>query len=925
MIPLSQNFTIIDSSNSVGTSIVTRIDVYFKRASNTYGIELHIRPTANGVPSSNTKIDIASKYLSANQVLTSSYSNAATSFIFDRPVILNTNQEYSICIVPMGGSKDYEVWTSTTGEKDVLTGAPITYNPFVGKFFLPSDDTNPQPIPNRFLKYDLYTSVHKTNGTAIFRNNPVEIFDVSDSTTKYFPRDSRGGFFVNEPVYISNSDISLAVLGVSATSVYAGGDIVYQPNTATSYLAANAYGTVYFANTTMIKLSNVVGKFNITDGLSSSANVTCGAPSSVSQNVTITANSTIMTVPDGSYSEFATGRMLYITANNRLFTQSSVIKNISGNNITLDKACVITSNTTSIGRIRGDGSLSGAFSSASGSKERAYITLTNSNANSTINFSNNFNHLLIGSISGASAIVNQLVNIPYESITEMLTYETNTKSKINSLFQGTSNFFKDLDSAPIEISSNSAFEFTDTQRILMSRSNEITQPNSGGAGTSSLYIELDLYTSDANVSPVIYGPPVSVLSHNVVLTENNFNGYYHYLTDVVGTIQPGAIIMQTNAMAETTATVLASNNSMLLVSGLTSSNTSCAPVFSTNSTISVVGNSSVNATIKTIVKFDETSNINAPGSRYISKSTILANNQTAEDIIVYQTSYVPPGTDIYVYAQLKSPIDSESISVKDWSRMTRVTSSAVFSSAADRSDYIDLEYNLPTSNIVFESGASSSGSNSTVLLPPLGGTVADFTPGSFLYFSDVSKKIKEATVGAGGSGYVNGDIVSLANATIAYVNAQFSVTTNSTGGVTTLTVTNSGSYYTNTTINNNTSSNTTGSGTGLTITVSGTTGYSNSNLFNVRQLNYIANNVALQVQTPLSFASGNIAIGKIDGLESRAGAFKYDQNYGIVRYVTNSDNFYDTFQSFAVKYVPVSNVATFVPRVSTMQTLAVQV
>lgn len=925
MIPLSQNFTILDSSNSAGTAIVTRIDVFFKNASNTYGVELQIRPTANGVPSSNTKIDVATKYLNADQVLTSAYANVATNFIFDQPVVLNTNQEYSICLIPMGGSKDYDVWTSTTGDNDILTNSPITFNPYVGKFYLPSDDTNPKPIPNEFLKYDLYTSVHKTSGKAIFRNNPVEIFDVSDATTRYFPRDSRGGFFVNELVYISNSNISLAVLGISAANVYAAGDVVYQPNTATSYMTANAYGTVYFANTTMVKMSGVVGRFNTTDGLNSSANVTCGAPSTVSQNVSITANSTTLNVPDGSYSEFATGRMFYITANNRFYTQASVIKSISGNNITLDKPCVLTSNTTSIGRIRGDGKLSGAFASASGSRERAYITLTKSNANSTLNFSNNFAHLLIGSISGASALVNQLINVPYESITELLTYETTSKSKINSLFQGTSNFFRDLDSAPIEISSNSAFEFTDTQRILMSRSNELTQPNSGGAGSSSLYIELDLTTQDANVSPVVYGNPVSVLTHNVMLTENNFNGYYQYLTNVVGTIPAGATIMQTNAMAETTATVVASNNSMLMVTELRSSNAACAPVFTPNSTISVVGNTSVNATIKTIVRFDEASNLNAPGSRYISKSTILANNQTAEDLIVYQTSYIPPGTDVYVYAQLKSPIDNESISLKHWSRMKRVTSAAIFSSAADRSDYIDLEFNLPSSNLVFESGASSSGANSTVLLPPLGGTVADFAPGSFLYFSDVSKKIKEAAVGDGGSGYVNGDIVSLANATIAYVNAQFSVTTNSTGGVTTLTVTNPGSYYTNTTINNNISSNTTGSGSGLTITVSGATGYSNSNLFNVRQLNYIANNIALQVQSPLSFASGNIAIGKIDGLESQAGAFKYDQNYGIVRYVTNNDNFYDTFQSFAVKYVPISNVATFVPRVSTMQTLAVQV
>ena len=123
--------------------------------------------------------------------------------------------------------------------------------------------------------------------------------------------------------------------------------------------------------------------------------------------------------------------------------------------------------------------------------------------------------------------------------------------------------------------------------------------------------------------------------------------------------------------------------------------------------------------------------------------------------------------------------------------------------------------------------------------------------------------------------------------------------------------------------------------TSANITVSSTLEISNgsyvyvyntsSNTFIVRQVVAVPNNSTLTLDSNCSFSSSNADIGIIPNLEDKTAAFKFANNNGIIRYVSNTDVVYDTFKYFAMKIVPVSENPAVVPRAADMRCLALQV
>ena len=95
-------------------------------------------------------------------------------------------------------------------------------------------------------------------------------------------------------------------------------------------------------------------------------------------------------------------------------------------------------------------------------------------------------------------------------------------------------------------------------------------------------------------------------------------------------------------------------------------------------------------------------------------------------------------------------------------------------------------------------------------------------------------------------------------------------------------------------------------------------------LFNVRQVVHVLNATAFTVDKTPSFVSSNATLGGIPGIEHSQSAFLYDQNNNIVRYVTSSDQVFDSYSQFAIKIVPVSDTSVIVPRASDLRVLALQ-
>lgn len=85
-----------------------------------------------------------------------------------------------------------------------------------------------------------------------------------------------------------------------------------------------------------------------------------------------------------------------------------------------------------------------------------------------------------------------------------------------------------------------------------------------------------------------------------------------------------------------------------------------------------------------------------------------------------------------------------------------------------------------------------------------------------------------------------------------------------------------------------------------------------------------SNNTTVTVSPAPNFTAANASINLINGLTSLNGAFKYGANNGVVRYVSNNGVF-DTYSTFAIKIVPVSNNNALVPLADNMRAIALQV
>jgi hypothetical protein len=81
--------------------------------------------------------------------------------------------------------------------------------------------------------------------------------------------------------------------------------------------------------------------------------------------------------------------------------------------------------------------------------------------------------------------------------------------------------------------------------------------------------------------------------------------------------------------------------------------------------------------------------------RYYTKPVVLADGQEAEDLVVYVSAYKPQGTGIAVYARVLNDEDPEGIGAKDFTPLTQVTPSTVYSEGLNRTDFKEYEYTFP--------------------------------------------------------------------------------------------------------------------------------------------------------------------------------------------------------------------------------------
>jgi hypothetical protein len=140
---------------------------------------------------------------------------------------------------------------------------------------------------------------------------------------------------------------------------------------------------------------------------------------------------------------------------------------------------------------------------------------------------------------------------------------------------------------------------------------------------------------------------------------------------------------------------------------------------------------------------NEHTNYGAAVAKHVATKVNLASNAFAEDIVVILNAYRPSNTDVKVYARLHNYSDPDAFDDTQWTLLECVDGNGVYSSKSDSSDYVELTYNLPAyPNTDFTMDGSVSLTQGNLHITGAGTIFGART-----------------TINAGGTGYVNGDIV----------------------------------------------------------------------------------------------------------------------------------------------------------------------
>lgn len=191
---------------------------------------------------------------------------------------------------------------------------------------------------------------------------------------------------------------------------------------------------------------------------------------------------------------------------------------------------------------------------------------------------------------------------------------------------------------------------------------------------------------------------------------------------------------------------------------------------------------------------NEHTNYGAAVAKHCGTKINLQKGRFSEDVVVYLDAYRPANTDFKVYARIKNSSDEDAFDDLEWTLLEQVDGIGLYSSLADDSDYKELTYNLPAypnTDFTLDGTVTIRHGNASIV-----GVGTHFGP--------------NVTISAGGTGYTNGDIISFTAPTgftddaldgiFAYkasVNATGTVGTNTTGGITSVTLVDVGKGWAN--------------------------------------------------------------------------------------------------------------------------------
>ncbi len=686
---IGQSFITAFPSGTTG-AFVTSVEVFFKSVDPVLGCSINILLTQNSLP---TQYQIGTVHLTASQVSADLSGQTGTLFTFAEPIYVENNTEYFISVVPDGSNPNYSIWTGVLGQQDVTSGVITQAYTGMGELFT-STGSNWSTVPNESLKFNVNCANFTTGGNSVFTNKNYEFINFYNIN---------GKFIADESVFLQNTQINTAAtLYTLVSGSVANGQTLTQ-NTTT--------GQIYFTNSSAIFVQNVVGTFTTTGPQAQTATGNISF-TSVNQIVTV-ANTGVVTVPDTSV--YSNNQTLIITTQ----TGSAYVgtANIVSNTQLSFGSLPFSSSNAALSTVVGNGALAALFEKTWGNT----LYLTGSTSNSTVNFSNVLNKVIVGSSSGAYCFGQELVNIEYDTVVSQFNITATPQAYSNTSFRGYT--LSGTQDAGEITDSLQNISFTDQVRVLYSRTNEILQLANG----KSLTFDITFNTQGQYNSPYMTSTQTSAtIIRNMVRPNSWCNGQYIYGNNSNLYLTTGTEIQQGNSFA----IVNHSNTTCLFVSPVAGNIVSGSNVIN-------IANTAQTMNVTTTQTVSEETGVVAGPSRYITKAVTLTANQVAEDLNVYISAYRPTGTNFNVYAKIINSADTTPYSKFTWTKLVETSATVgTYSTLANTADYFDIEYGLPVSYVSPASiGVSTVVGDNIINLSSVSQDSA-LQPGAFVYIQD---------------------------------------------------------------------------------------------------------------------------------------------------------------------------------------------
>ena len=207
---LSQTFRVTAPTGVPGV-YVSKLGLYFKKKSESLGVQAFLMRLTNGLPDQGKVIAGSLVTKNTEDINVSADGSTETQFTFPQLIFLNAGESYAFGVKPIGDSPDYDLWVGELGRRDIATDKPIGSNPLIETAYYAGNELNYADLINQDIKFVLYRAKFTaSSGTAALRNNNVDVLSLYNLSPVTGQLDIRAG----DQVYLwSNAYVNTAVSG----------------------------------------------------------------------------------------------------------------------------------------------------------------------------------------------------------------------------------------------------------------------------------------------------------------------------------------------------------------------------------------------------------------------------------------------------------------------------------------------------------------------------------------------------------------------------------------------------------------------------------------------------------------------------------------------------------------------------------------